>query len=94
VKYNAVQQLKANRRFGGTRLHLQIRSIRQANSICGLIISDFLIYSSNLKMGRGYTAETSDDFNGLHGVVSQKMEIFKSKRIHKIENKSDKQLAE
>jgi hypothetical protein len=35
----------------------------------------------SVKSQRTYSSETSIDLNGLHGVISQKMELFSTKPI-------------
>jgi hypothetical protein len=65
--------LKVNRRFGGTyRLHIQGQKIsgKQDLVFCS-------VYSSTLKMEAIYSSETST-FNGLHGLISQKIVLFLS----------------
>jgi hypothetical protein len=53
--------LKASRHFGWTcRLHLQVRRISRAK----------------YQRGSRRQAEQAETFNGLHGVTSQKIEIF------------------
>jgi hypothetical protein len=69
--------LKANPHFGGTcLLHLQDRRISQAFSACCLLYADFLL-------GLFFAPEYGDvppkrqlTFNHLHGVISQKIELF------------------
>jgi hypothetical protein len=60
--------LNVNRRFGGTcRLHLQGRRISQARNQCE---------AGGKQMEATCSSETSVGFNGLHGVISQKMELL------------------
>jgi hypothetical protein len=70
--------LKVNRLFGGTcRLNLQGRRISQARK--QQAASELgLAYSSILKLETACYSETSANFNGLHGVISQSIELFKT----------------
>jgi hypothetical protein len=83
--------LKVNRCFGGVyRLHLQDRRIIQIENNCesrwqaerdysALLPALTLVCCSDystLKMEAICSCETSLTFNGLHGVISQKMVFF------------------
>jgi hypothetical protein len=83
--------LKVNRRFGGIyRLHLEDRRISQVRNNCesrwqaeraySVLLPALTVVScsdySNLKMEGICSCETSLTFNGLYGVISQKMVLF------------------
>jgi hypothetical protein len=71
--------LKVNRRFRGTcHFQLQDRRISKARNHheAGSKHSSCLAYSSTMKMEPICSSESSVDFNGLHGVISQKIELF------------------
>jgi hypothetical protein len=72
--------LKVNQSFGGTcLLHLQVRRINRARNQreCGWqTMVSCTAHSSTVKMEVKYSSETSVDFSGLYGVVSQRMELF------------------
>jgi hypothetical protein len=64
--------LKFNRHFGRTCcLHLQDRTLLATS----FMIISCLAYSSTLKL-ETCSSEMSIDFQGLHGVISQKMELW------------------
>jgi hypothetical protein len=69
--------LNVHRRFGGTgRLHFQGRRISQEETNMKQVASRPLAYSSTLKMEATCSVGTSLNFDGLHNVISQKMELF------------------
>jgi hypothetical protein len=52
--------------------------IKPCSSSFDLPQSGFLAYSPTLKMEPTYFSKISFDFNELHGVISQKTEVFKT----------------
>jgi hypothetical protein len=60
--------LKVNRHFGETCLQSLLAT-------CFTLASG-LAYSSTLKMEATYSSETSIDFQDVHGVISQKIDLF------------------
>jgi hypothetical protein len=68
--------LKTNRLFGGIyRLHLHGQRIRQARNQHGIDNKFYFVYFSTLKMELICSFKMSVTFNGLHGVISQKIEL-------------------
>jgi hypothetical protein len=72
--------LKVNRRFGIIcQFHLQGRRISHARnwreSRWQAAQFSHLAYTSTLKMEATYSSETSVDFQGLHSIISQKIEL-------------------
>jgi hypothetical protein len=75
--------LKVNWHFGGTcHAHLQGQRISQARnqheagSKQSFMLVSCLAYSLTLEMGATCSSKTSVDFSRLHGIISQKTELF------------------
>jgi hypothetical protein len=72
--------LNVNRCFGGTwRLHIQGQPRKKPEWLClppTFMLVSCLDYSSTPKWGATCSSETSLDFQRLHSVISQKIDLF------------------